>query len=469
VNGQYNTGIGHAALQNNVSGNFNTAIGYFTQYYNTTGRYNTSLGSWSLLNHTTGEFNTAIGYSNQTTNTGGAFITTLGAYANVSVDSLTYATAIGADAVVAQSNSIVLGRSTDKVGIGTSAPIKPLDVRSPATGSSDWISGVFGPTAVGDRVVMGNLDSKATIGAHNSILDTWTDLIINPAGGRVGIGTNTPGAVVANSKLDVIGGHILISNDYGVLSANASGDNYGAGFDTGAGNELYLYAGGTNRATINPLNGDLTLHNGTAYKTAGGSWIATSDRRLKSNILTYERGLSDIMKINPVKFNYNALSGYDTDEQFIGVVAQELKEVAPYMVGTFEMDGVEYYNVDNSAMTYMLINAVQELSKLNVQTQTQLSSVVTRNNLVTTLLEESNGQLASVTSNYLELKKNDDLQNETLLQVTHLVAENDRLSAQNEDQAKSLSQIQELLKETLEQLAHVKDRLSELEASASNR
>lgn len=61
-----------------------------------------------------------------------------------------------------------------------------------------------------------------------------------------------------------------------------------------------------------------------------------------------------------MKFHYNELSGIDTEKEYVGVIAQDLKEVAPYMVGNFEQDGVEYFDVDNSAMTYVLINAVQE-------------------------------------------------------------------------------------------------------------
>src|SRR5690606_6370206 len=72
-----------------------------------------------------------------------------------------------------------------------------------------------------------------------------------------------------------------------------------------------------------------------------------------------------LLKIHPVKFHYNEKSGFDTQKEYIGVIAQELKEVAPYMVGTYTKDGEEYLNVDNSAMTYMLINSVKALKAEN--------------------------------------------------------------------------------------------------------
>ena len=40
--------------------------------------------------------------------------------------------------------------------------------------------------------------------------------------------------------------------------------------------------------------------------------------------------------------------------------AQELEKVSPYMISSFNKDGVAYLNVENSPMIYMLINAVKE-------------------------------------------------------------------------------------------------------------
>ena len=197
--------------------------------------------------------------------------------------------------------------------------------------------------------------------------------------GHVGIGTETPASVITNSKMDVVGGHIAVSNDYGVLTYNAAGTGIGAGFDTGADDDLFLYAGGSNRLTIDDATGDLTLHAGEAYKTGGGSWVAISDMRMKQDIEPYTDGLAEVIVIEPVKFKYNELSGYTSDDEHIGVLAQELNEVAPYMVGTFDKDGEEYMQVDNSAMTYMLINATKELKALNDQTQEQLSKLEEEN------------------------------------------------------------------------------------------
>lgn len=116
----------------------------------------------------------------------------------------------------------------------------------------------------------------------------------------------------------------------------------------------------------------------TAAKPGGGSWIATSDSRLKQNVAPYTDGLTEVLSIKPMRYNYNSLSGHDTALTYVGVIAQELQEIVPYMVGTFDKEGEEYLNVDNSAMIYMLINAVQELSALNDLQQAEISELKER-------------------------------------------------------------------------------------------
>ena len=53
---------------------------------------------------------------------------------------------------------------------------------------------------------------------------------------------------------------------------------------------------------------------------------------------------------------------FDTNQKHIGVVAQELLDIAPEMISTDQESG--YYKVDFSASTYMLINAIKEQQKI---------------------------------------------------------------------------------------------------------
>jgi YVTN family beta-propeller protein len=100
--------------------------------------------------------------------------------------------------------------------------------------------------------------------------------------------------------------------------------------------------------------------NGTANKPGGGSWATFSDRRLKKEIIPFSEGLSAILKIKPVSFHYNDLAGCDTAPEYVGVVAQELQEVAPWMVSTVKIKDVDYLSVDISSMMYLLVNSIKE-------------------------------------------------------------------------------------------------------------
>ena len=82
-----------------------------------------------------------------------------------------------------------------RVGIGTNAPLCRLMVHAFGDGVSttNWIAGAFGPSASLPRVVLGTYGSNAIIGAHNSTLDAWANLTINPGGNVTITGTLSKG------------------------------------------------------------------------------------------------------------------------------------------------------------------------------------------------------------------------------------------------------------------------------------
>ena len=143
TNGTENIGIGYQTLKSLTNGQTSIAIGtqvlskgnpfgcvgigYHALLENLGGSANVALGFDALKNNTNGNANVAIGTNTLDTNTTGSNNTAIGNSADVGSNNLTNATAIGADAVVSQSNSLVLG-SNANIGIGTSTPDDKLHV-----------------------------------------------------------------------------------------------------------------------------------------------------------------------------------------------------------------------------------------------------------------------------------------------------------------------------------------------------
>jgi len=136
----------------------------------------------------------------------------------------------------------------------------------------------------------------------------------------------------------------------------------------------YMYGGGLevlrNGGSMFSVDetGNLTI-NGNAYKPGGGSWASTSDIRTKRDVVSFTRGLDVLRDVRPIEFAYNGAAGTTDDgHRYVGVSAQELARIAPSMVSSrraklhaSDASEVDVEQVDPSAFTYELINAVKEL------------------------------------------------------------------------------------------------------------
>ncbi|MDX1478364.1 MAG: tail fiber domain-containing protein [Saprospiraceae bacterium] len=289
------------------------------------------------------------------------------------------------DSTSARSNAMVV-RKDGKVGIGTSSPTQTLEVNGEilATGSFVQVRDGDQGMLMIPNAAAGYVQLDVAGSGHSD-----DHIILGETGGgnlnKVGIGTTTPGSAIGNALLEVNGGHIAVANNFGIFSNHNSGTGIGAGFDTSPDDQLVLYAGGQPHVTVTDTgsvgigtttpSAILEVNADIVKKVNGGSWTASSDRRLKQDIANYREGLEEILRIRPVKFRYNAMSGYDISKEHIGVIAQELREVAPHMVSTFSHRGDSYLQVDNSAMTYMLINAVKELAGAKKQMKDRIAQL----------------------------------------------------------------------------------------------
>ncbi len=331
--GEGNTAGGTQALYSNTTGSGNAASGDVALYYNTTGNYNTASGELALY-YNTGSFNTALGHGAGIGSKTGSNNTFLGANSEPGPDNLSNATAIGTLAEVDESNAMVLGEikgvngaaASTNVGIGTTAPTHTLEVNSAGatiaqmamiTNGTDAAFSLNNTATGGREYWIDSESGVAGVGAGNfAIYDRTaglTRLVVSQAG-NVGIGTNSP-----DDTLSV---------------------------------------------------------NGSADKPGGGSWGTFSDGRLKNLNGSFNSGLSQVLKIRPVRYRYkphNALGIRDAEEH-IGVVAQEVQQVLPEAV-TENSKG--YLLVNNDPIIWSMLNAIKEQQREIQQQQAALRTQAT--------------------------------------------------------------------------------------------
>ena len=165
-----------------------------------------------------------------------------------------------------------------------------------------------------------------------------------------------------------IGLYAYSTSSYGVQGGTGSANNYAGYF---IGSARGAYGKGSTYAVY--ADGPLYVNSSSATKIGGGTFSSPSDARVKKDVGEFGDGLAALEKVRPVRFKYNGLGGTEANgKEYVGVIAQELEAVAPYMVSASrkklhdsDRDAVDVRQVDPSAFTYMLINAVKDLAKEN--------------------------------------------------------------------------------------------------------
>lgn len=136
--GSFNSFFGRSSGFSNTTGEANSFFGQDAGILNTTGGYNAFYGNTSGRQNTTGRGNSFFGVFAGDLNTTGNNNTAIGIGANVGANNLTFATALGASALVARSNSLVLGGiagvngapADTNVGVGTTDPKTKFHIRN---------------------------------------------------------------------------------------------------------------------------------------------------------------------------------------------------------------------------------------------------------------------------------------------------------------------------------------------------
>ncbi len=157
------------------------------------------------------------------------------------------------------------------------------------------------------------------------------------------------GAITINSS--AILNNALISTTIagiGIGSANTAGNYRTMKISGAAGSQVLDFSNGTNSANL----------------SSAGAWTNASDARLKKNIKEIKYGVNTIMNTLPRSYERN-----DVEGNFIGFIAQELKEVVPEVV--FGSEDVQY-TIDYGSLVAITFKAIQEQQQTIESLQTRI-------------------------------------------------------------------------------------------------
>jgi hypothetical protein len=118
-----------------------------------------------------------------------------------------------------------------------------------------------------------------------------------------------------------------------------------------------------NKGGITIHNGEFRINSGDAYKPGGGSFLVSSDNRLKTIYSKFNSG--NLSGIQPILYSYKKdnIHGYDHEKVYAGFEAQNVQKNIPEAVN---VDDKGFLVVNQDVIMLVLINKVNELErKLN--------------------------------------------------------------------------------------------------------
>ena len=224
------------------------------------------------------------------------------------------------------------------------------------------------------------------------------------ADGRVGIGTtdpqeelelrnlegnNTEIRIINTSSASTAAARLRLTNDLGqdssaglFLHSSTRGGGKGNAlrlahnddtadilFYFNEDDSMVLHENGRVSIGVDVIPNALLTVDGTASKPGGGSWLGFSDERLKSIEGSFDSGLDEIMKLNPVRYSYSKNNPLKLphEGEYIGLSAQEVQDVVPEAV-TEGTDG--YLMLNNDPLMWTMLNAIKEQQQ-QIQQQQQ--------------------------------------------------------------------------------------------------
>jgi hypothetical protein len=289
--------------------------------------------------------------------------------------------------------SCALAKASAQTGIGTTAPVNKLHIE---TTTADPASS--GATANGNLRLSGTgashvldfgLSSSSNFtwlqARSKSAYGTYYNIALNPNGGLVGVGTNSPlttltvgnagGTVPGEISLNPTttqyeGGQMTIKKSLTGSTNDWTVDQYGT---TASDARFRIFNGSTE------TNGLVILENGnigmgmvtpSVRLQVNGDIIAnsiagSSDIRFKKNIRPVMNALDKVKALRGVYFNWDQQNFPDKnfgEQDELGFIAQEVEKVVPEIV-TKDKTKEAYRSVKYDKLVALLVEAIKEQQK----------------------------------------------------------------------------------------------------------
>jgi hypothetical protein len=239
-----------------------------------------------------------------------------------------------------------------------------------------------------------NLGTSRALTYMDATTGSWfvqtagSDRLSITSGGNVGIGSNSPqekltlfntsDAGLAVNSYGSFGGaastaRIVLQGATGLFIAPGMSREWTIGTSSTTSNNLDISARTASNVlparefTFSPTAFFAATDNNNSLGLSSNRWttvfavngtINTSDARLKENVQNINYGLSEVMRLRPVSYNWKTGAKYTK----LGLIAQETEKIIPEVVSKpQEKDG--YYGIMYSDLIPVLIKAIQEQQK----------------------------------------------------------------------------------------------------------
>ena len=267
--GTHNSAIGHATFRSNTIGTHNSAVGYVALYSNTTGIHNSAVGHAALYSNTIGNNNVALGGSAGRYHANGTTLLTdpensvyIGNNAKGKDNADNNSIVIGYTAVGLGANTVVLGNDN----ITTTALKGNVQLSGELNVNTHKITGVVNPTSAQDAATKAYGDANWGGGATLPVVDT-TGIAKGSADATKivrfevdGLTTATTRALTVQDKNYTLADHADLHSEAHNIASHSDTTATGAQLNTlvgGGETTLHSHAGGGTVGTFGtPVDND---------------------------------------------------------------------------------------------------------------------------------------------------------------------------------------------------------------------